>query len=237
MEVFMKSKIAKKLLASAIAISLACASVTASAATVRNPNPNGQNKTLWCWAASSKIVAEHNGGQNPSISRGAQKLANTSGLHSTYYGINSSGNYTADGVQHNIVKKVKGNDSNASAGDSEKFQALQYASANTMSIGNIGTYGQQLSAAQLSQLQNDLNNGKYVIGNMALQTGVDSNGNPTYAGHSVVIKSYRTSDNSYRIFDPWDLTEINYREQTVFVNYNFPVGNYNYRIEWLNYCH
>lgn len=72
---------------------------------------------------------------------------------------------------------------------------------------------------------------------MALKIGTDSNGNNIFVGHSVVIKSYRASDNSYCIFDPWDLTEINYKSDTVFVNYKFPVGNYNYRIEWLNYCH
>ena len=86
--------------------------ITCFSATVRIPKANGQNKKNWCWATSAKIVAEHNGGSW--ISTDPVVLDHTDNLHSyggtPYYGVNASGQYTADGVQRAIVVYIATDD-------------------------------------------------------------------------------------------------------------------------------
>lgn len=202
--------------------------VTAYAATARTPKANGQNKNLWCWATSAKVVAEHNGGSW--IDDSPVVLTNTSGLHSydgvAYYGINTDGEYTADGVQHAILMRVKGSDANNGGDDAEKEEALSYAARRSVSVGTFGTNGSTLSTAQIQTIKDDLADGNYVIGNLVASG---------FGGHSVVIKDYNATTNKYKILDPWDLTDM-YYSSSVLSSASFPIEGCKGMISWIQYC-
>ena len=70
----------KRILAANAALCMAAAMAVTSYAAVRAPKADGQNKNMWCWATSAKIVAENNGGSW--IDDTATVLSNTAGLHS-----------------------------------------------------------------------------------------------------------------------------------------------------------
>ena len=217
----------KRILAANAALCMAAAMAVTSYAAARAPKADGQNKNMWCWATSAKIVAENNGGSW--IDDTATVLSNTAGLHSyggvPYYGVNASGAYTADGVQREILMEVKGSDGNLGGSDANKEDALSYAANRNMSVGTFGNYQSALSSSEIQDIKDDLDNGDYVIGNMY---------NAGFGGHSVVIKDYNTS-NKFRIHDPWDLTDM-YYSSTVFSSASFPIAGYNARIEWIQYC-
>ncbi|MFV0496859.1 MAG: hypothetical protein ACK5L0_01640 [Candidatus Fimivivens sp.] len=222
----MKNTVKRSIISLVAILMTCCLSITAFAATI--PKANGQNKNNWCWATAAKMVAEKNGGA--ALSSTAQVLTNTGGLHSyggvAYYGVNDSGKYTANGAQRSIVVHIKGNDNDAGGNDTNKQDALQYASSNTMSVGTFGNYGTPLSSTQINNIKTDLNGGKYVIGNMVAGG----------AGHSVAIYSYRSSDDKYRIVDPWDTTDYYYSSNSIFSTAGFPIfGSYG-RIDWIQYC-
>ena len=194
----------------------------------RTPKARGQNKSSWCWATSAKIVGEHNGGSW--ISTTPIALDYTDGLHYfngvPYFGVDSNGRYTADGPQRAIVKYIKGNDKNNGGSDSDKETALSYAASASVTTGTFGNYGSPLSQSEINTIKNDLNNGRYVIGNMYV------NGN----GHSVAILNYRSSDNTFRIQYPWDLTDLYYYSDQLFSYAGFPIFDHYGRIEWIQYC-
>ena len=134
--------------------------ITCFSATVRIPKANGQNKKNWCWATSAKIVAEHNGGSW--ISTDPVVLDHTDNLHSyggtPYYGVNASGQYTADGVQRAIVVYIATDDqdtgyTNHSFGsDSNKESALIYAANNSVSVGTYGLFSSTLTNSQIDDI-------------------------------------------------------------------------------------
>lgn len=208
--------------------------VTASAASARYPDPNGQNKDNWCWAASAKIVAENNGGINTSIDHNQQLLRdiNTIGLRDPFYGYYKDGTsteYYADGVQYAIVKYIYGTDDDLIGDDEVIVRALQYASAKDMNVGWKGCYMDELSSDMINEINNDLMNGKYIIGSM-------TNKNYKFA-HSVVIKSYSSSSDSYVVFNPWDGTERAVSANKLFHSYGYQYSQYQYgRVSWFKYC-
>ena len=196
----------------------------------RTPKVRGQNKNSWCWATSAKIVGEHNGGSW--ISTTPIVLDYTDGLHYykgvPYFGVNSNGRYTADGPQRAIVKYIKGNDKNNGGSDSDKETALSYAASSSVTTGTFGNYGSPLSQSEINTIKNDLNSGRYVIGNMVAGG----------SGHSVAILQYDSTNDKYRIQDPWDLTDQYYSSYQIFTTAGFPIFNINTtgRIEWVQYC-
>ena len=202
----------------------------AAVTAVREPQANGQNKNNWCWATAAKIVAEHNKGTN--LSSAAQVLTNQDGLHSNgnvpYYGVNANGQTTANGVQRSVVVHCKGNDEDSMGYNTDKVAALQYISSSQASVGTYRTPGTTLNSAQMTTLRNDLNNGYYSICNMTYSA---NSGN----GHSAAIMQYRASDGKYRIYDPFDMSDMYYLER-VFTGYYFIVGSNLGRIEWIQYC-
>lgn len=222
------SKIKQILAIFSVLCLLASFSITCFAATARTPKANGQNKSLWCWATAAKVVGEHNGGSW--ISTTPVVLSNTTGLHSyggtPYYGIDSNGNITADGVQRNIVVYIFGDDGNNSGNDSNKESALSRAAYSSVSVGTFGTYKNALTSSQIQTVKNNLANGDYLIGNL------NASG---FGSHSVVIKSYNSSTDKYQILDPWDLTDTTY-SSSVFTSENFPIAGCYGRISWIQYC-
>ena len=84
-----------------------------------------------------------------------------------------------------------------------------------------------MSTTQLDALKAELATGNYVIGNLYASG---------FGGHSVVIKGYRASDNKFRIYDPWDETDMYYSANTVFYGTGFPVSGCYGKIQWLQYC-
>lgn len=226
----------KRIVSGLLAIITAMAiSVPAFAATSRDPDPNGQNKDHWCWAAAAKMTAEHNGGQNPNISRGKQLLTdiNAIGLRNPFYGYETVGGktkYYADGVQYAIVKYIFGNDYDNSGSDSNSVAALQYASANNMNVGAIGYYKDQLSDENIAAIQNDLTHGKYVIGTMTTEKYTNS--------HSIVLLSYSEDIDEYAYFDPYT-GETKYVDTTqLFKSYgtSYGGGSLKGRVSWYKYC-
>lgn len=209
--------------------------ITCFSATVRIPKANGQNKKNWCWATSAKIVAEHNGGSW--ISTDPVVLDHTDNLHSyggtPYYGVNASGQYTADGVQRAIVVYIATDDqdtgyTNHSFGsDSNKESALIYAANNSVSVGTYGLFSSTLTNSQIDDINYDLENGDYLIGNL-YKSGVKP--------HSVVLKDYNSSTDKYKVLDPWDCTDMYYSNAFLTSN-SFPSTGVKYQLRWVQYCH
>lgn len=200
----------------------------------RQPDPDGQNKSKWCWAAAAKMVAEHNGGVNSQILRSSKLLDNQAGVHESFYGIDSSGRLTADGVQRAIVEHVKSTDKDITGDDYDKEKALEFAAANSVTVDSKGSAGTMLTDDLIAMINTELLNNKYVIGNVCDQFGKN--------GHSIVIKAYKQANtqanSSYVIFDPW-----NREESTVPYYKLFDAHEFSYldglwgRIDWFQYCH
>lgn len=224
----MKKKTKRMLAALIMVLVMALFCITAFANATVAPKENGQNKILWCWATAAKIVAEHNGGEH--LSHSAEVLTNTDGIHYyggvSYCGKDSNGNITANGAQRSIVIYVKGDDKNNKGGDLDKTNALSYAADDYVDVGTFGLYGTSLSDSDISSIKADLNNGKYVMGNMVVAN----------QGHTVAILSYRSSDDKYRILDPWDMTDYYYASSAIFSTAGFPIFGGHGRIEWIQYC-
>ena len=175
---------------------------TAKVYVTRLPNPDAQNKSMWCWAASAKMVGEHNGGSG-ALGTGGTVLANTVGIHSyggeEFYGETYSGTITADAGQRQIVVAVKGSDANNSGDNSEKEEALELAALDSVTVSSLGNGRSGLTAANKTTMNNDLNSGLWIIGNVF--TNDDD-----WSGHSVVIRSYNSSTQVYTFWDPWTNT-------------------------------
>ena len=230
----MKNKFSRTIASAILALTLFCNSIAASAATSRYPDAYGQNMDYWCWAASAKMVGENNGGVNSSIDRSQKLLPDTNdiGLHNPYYGYYYSGStkkFTADGVQYAIVRYVKGNTSNSGGSDTEKQTALQYVSGDTMSVGTKGRYNVVMSDSLLEEIQYELSQGRYVIGNV-----LDEN---YKNGHSIIIKGYYEPEDKYMIFDPWNKFEDKVSGVALFETYGYQyLNNCLGRVSWFQYC-
>ena len=157
---------------------------------------------MWCWAASAKMVGEHNGGSG-ALGTGGTVLANTVGIHSyggeEFYDETYSGTITADAGQRQIVVAVKGSDANNSGDNSEKEEALELAALDSVTVSSLGNGRSGLTAANKTTMNNDLNSGLWIIGNVF--TNDDD-----WSGHSVVIRSYNSSTQVYTFWDPWTNT-------------------------------
>lgn len=210
-------------LATVICILGSSFSMVSARETPRAPKSDGQNKHSWCWATAAVIVAENNGGAT--LSHTAQVLTNKDRLHKTYYGIDSNGNYTADGAQRSTVIHVLGSDKDAAARDSKKEDALEYASSENLTASTVGFFENNFSDDELSDIQDELAGGNYILANMVYANG---------DAHSVVLKEYYPDTDQYRIFDPWDRTNSKYSSD-VFSSYSFPVDTYTGVIRWVQY--
>jgi len=195
-----------------------------SNATAREPSNYGQSKTLWCWAASAICVAENNFGIT--VPKNATVLTNQSGIRYTLAGYNN-GSYTTTYAQSYVVGRIKNNDMNDIGSDKNKQDALELLSEYSSIASTVGLQGSDLTTTQLNDLKAELAAGNYVIGNLYASG---------FGGHSVVIKGYRASDNKFRIYDPWDETDMYYSANTVFYGTGFPVSGCYGKIQWLQYC-
>ena len=88
---------------------------------------------------------------------------------------------------------VHGDDDNYGGSNIHKEKALQLASVNDMDIGTWGNGS--LSTSDIAAMNNELAAGRWVIGNIFT--------NISWSGHSVVIKSYDTTTQTYTFWDPW----------------------------------
>lgn len=204
-------------------------STTVLGAAVRAPQTKGQNKSNWCWATAAKRVGVHNGGNNLG-SDTAVVATNTQGLHSwngvPYYGQDSSGRVTLNSGQRTLVMHVYGSDKNEAGDDSDKHAALQRASSRNMSVGTLGSYNANLSAANKTVLNNELNAGRWCIGNVAASTG--------NFFHSVTVENFDGS--RHWIDDPYDMSLMWY-DSRVFTTFDvFPVAGYRCKLTWFQYC-
>jgi hypothetical protein len=176
----------------------------------RLPKPSIQNKDHWCWAAASKMVGVHNGGNtstNNPLPEGAVALGYIDGVH-TYpcngdtkkaYGELYYGLKTADAGQWYIVTQIKGTDQDLTGSDSNINDALQLASYNTMNIEKktkSALFG--WTTALKNTFNNELNNGRYVLVKM-LSTSSEGT-----TAHAMVIQSLDTSGGTtyYNLWDP-----------------------------------
>lgn len=225
----------KRIITTAVAL-LAASAMSLTAFAERTPNPDGQNKDKWCWAAAAKMVAKHNSGLD--ISTNPQNLDNADGLHSyngiKYWGEDENGDPTADGAQQSIVVNIKGDDKNDGANiDNDHYEikeALRYASYGYVDVGKVGNPNIELDDAKINWLKQEMQCREYVIGGVRLQ----------YVNqyHAVVITDYNASDNTYRVFDPMDMTDEYYPAQRLFKSFGFRVDDvYWGKIEWLFYSH
>ncbi len=196
----------------------------------RSPNEDAQNKTKWCWAASAKMVAIHNGGLNPEIDSTAQLLTDTSGLHYPFYGegtTNGTRRYYADGVQYAIVKHIHGKDENKTGNTVDAKNALKYVSARSVTAGSVGNAEDELTDEAIADIRNDLQQGKYVIGCIRGRNGEDP--------HSIVLTSY--SNNIYHYFDPYTGSPNQATTEELFEEFTatYSGGCYG-SVTWYQYC-
>ncbi len=198
----------------------------------RQPNPDGQNKDNWCWAAASKMVGAHND-VGPNVASTFDYLDNLDGLHyynEAFYGISYEMNMTADYVQRSIVVNVKGSDKDWLANLANIESALQLASYNIMNIGTWG--GGSLSAGDINNMNNELSNGRWVIG--VVFTYI-----PLYGiiGHAIVIKDFDTLSGDYLIWDPWTDNDWYFNQADIINNAILLEGNNTYwRLGYVQYC-
>lgn len=175
---------------------------TANVYVTRHPNSDGQNKTNWCWAAASKKVGEHNGGSG-ALNTGSAVLVNTVGLHTysneKFFGANPNGSITVDAGQRQIVVAVHGSDANNTGGNDAKEVALELSARNDVTVKTLGLGRLGLSALNKSTMNNDLSDGRWIVGNVFTD---DSD----WSGHSIVIQSYNSSTQVYTYWDPWTNT-------------------------------
>ena len=201
-----------------------------SIAVSRMPNADAQNKTRWCWAACSKMVGEHNG-QSGALNTGATVLTIQSDVHSYYskvfYGENSNSQRTVDSGQHQIVVYIHGNDDNHAGYSQDVEDALQLASLNTMTIGTWGNGS--LSTAQINSMNNELANGRWVVGDIYASIG--------RTGHAIVIKSYDATTERYTFWDPWTDSEGHFSRTELLNNtINIDSNNFDYTLVCVQYC-
>lgn len=232
----LRKKIAAGFLTAAV---MATTSMTASAD--RLPQAYGQNKDTWCWAAAAKMVGENNGGKglsiDPVIPTDKNNLHKANGVE--YWGITTVTEggktvekVTVDGVQHYIVTRIKNTDKGdktaISYEDSDKEMAIALAADEDVDVVTYGNMRSALTSSQLADIQFILRQGYYVLVNMY---------NSSYtSGHTAVIKGYNASNNTYRVFDPWDLTDESYPSNMIFSQYGFYCGGIYYRLETYTSC-
>jgi hypothetical protein len=223
----MKSNIRKILILVTVIVSFASLTLNSFATTA--PHANAQNKSNWCWAASSKLVGVNNGGNG--LSTGATNLTNTSGLHSfggtNYYGTNSAGDPTADTGQRQLLVHVKGNDQNLTGSNADRISAITRASNTTRIIGTRG--GTSLSATDIANLKTDTSGSKWAVGNAFPSSGT---------GHCIVIRQYDSADKVFFCYDPWNNLTFYLWESTAFTSYVqiFSYSTTTYRINSTNFC-
>ena len=208
------------------------ASCTANVYVTRLPNPDAQNKDMWCWAACSKMVGEHNGGSG-ALGTGATLLTYNDGLLTyngiKYFGQTSSLQNTCDTGQRQIVVDVHGDDESEGGSNADKEQALQFASKNSMSIDTLGSiFGTGLSNSNINTMKNELANGRWVIGNVFTASG---------SGHSIVIQSFNSSTNVYTYWDPWTnsigtFTSTQLENDTI----RLTSSSADRELSWIQYC-
>lgn len=220
-----------KRIVSMLSAFLAASAVSLTAFAERLPQPYGQNKEFWCWAAAAKMVAEHNNGLGYSTE--PQQLTYEDGLHShggvNYWGEDTNKKKTADGAQRSIVMAVKGNDSNQIGTLTNMKDALQYAAAYNVDVGVVGEIGTKLSDGKINWLKNEMKCREYVM------AGFYDSG--YLHGHVDVITDYRDSDDSYEIFDPWNLEHKYDPANDIFNGYNFKTAGHLERMEYFVYSH
>ena len=197
---------------------------------IRMPNENAQNKTMWCWAACSKMVGEHNGGDG-ALSVTPALLTIKAGVHSwggeLFYGETSTGDLTADGGQREIVIDVHGDDDNHPGSNDDKEKALQLASIKDMDVGTWGT--RSLSTANITAMNNELAAGRWVIGNIFTNNG--------RSGHSIVIRSYDTTKQIYTFWEPWTDSDGTFTRTQLLNNTIHTASNMaDYTLACVQYC-
>ncbi len=95
---------------------------------------------------------------------------------------------------------------------------------------NIGTWGTgSLNTAQINSMNNELANGRWVIGNVFT--------NSQWTGHSIVIRSYNTATEIYTFWDPWTDSEGHFTKTQLLNNTIHTVGDMSDRtLAWVQYC-
>lgn len=194
----------------------------------KDPDPDAQNKTNWCWAASAKMVAAHNGGGlNSAINTSPQTLTSNDGIYKPYYGYSISGTesrYLADGAQRAIVIQIKGNDKNNTGSDTDKENAIKFVSPDLTAYSE-GNAEQTLSDNLIAKINSELEDERYVIGNL--------NGSSV---HSIVIESHSQTNGTYTVFDPWNKKTYSVSHNDLFIDGFYPYNDkYHGRVEWFQY--
>ncbi len=173
------------------------ASCRADVYVIRLPNPDAQNKNKWCWAAASKMVGEHNGGSG-ALDTGFAVLTYTDGLHSydgeDFYGQNLSMQYIVDAGQRQILLEIYGNDTSHNGTNENKERALELAASTEVITETLGNEISGLNNYEIKDMDDDLSDNLWVVGSVFTEDG---------DGHSIVIRSYDSSDQKYYYWDPW----------------------------------
>ncbi len=197
---------------------------------LRLPNNDAQNKTSWCWAASSKMVGEHNGGDG-ALRKGPALLDNQLNVHQLgdilFYGETHSGDKTVDSGQREIVVSIFGDDDNHGGNVNNMKDALEIASNSEMTITCYG-YSDNI----IAEINNELLNGRWVVcGAVCSDSRYSGNG----SRHAIVLRSYSERTQKYTYWDPWTNLEGEIT-QSMIENNSFLLYSVIYSIECFLTC-
>ena len=198
---------------------------------LRMPNPDAQNKTWWCWAASAKMVGEHNGVAG-SLPNGAATLSISTNVHSfegkLFYGENVDGSLTVDAGQRAIVISRHGDDGNHSGTYDDMVEGMILATCAYTNAGTWGSSGSTLSTSEIEKMNIELANGRWVIGNIFYLTNLNM-------GHAIVIRNYDSTSEEYTYWDPWTDTEGIFTRTQILTNTIQTVNDENRMLATVNY--
>mgnify|MGYP001054778554 CR=1 FL=1 len=179
-----------------------------------------QSKTNWCWATVAKAMIDTREGGGYSAPSTYTAFNDQTGIRQNYC-LYSGGIYLVDKTQEYIVRTYKnddftGSDKDNLAGSVTEFQnaveeetgydVSNYGSWNTTPFSNITNRETYID-------DNLVTNSKEICGNAYSHGSTKKKSK----GHSLLI-TRKLSSGSYKIWNPWNNTYVNYTPDKIFTN-------------------
>ncbi len=171
----------------------------------RAPQTSIQNRTMWCWATTAKLLGVRYNSRysiaTPMPEGAVPVITSSAGLRTQYAGLTANGDYTIDAGQQAVVKTVMGSDVNQPGSRAQTFAAMQYVTGGHALPQNRGAYNDgSVLRAVWDDVQAVLDSRLSVIANIySPGSGV---------GHSLVLSGFDRKTGLYTLYDVWDGSTI-----------------------------